>query len=345
MNRWLLLLFFLTGLTLSTEGSLSYRKLMGEGTPHWQHLRDPKDWSLLEKMELLYEKNQNATSLETPFKIPPIFHLIWLGPRPFPATSVENLRSWIAKHPGWRFQFWSDRPRELPCEGLHLQLVQNFQFSILGKAFEKSENWAEKSDLLRYEILGQQGGLYIDHDTFCLKSFESLLRGFDFFCCLEVPHETFVNRNLTCWNGLIGSCPGHPTLKKTMELIQLRWDAIEQRWKSRDAYSQTEIVMQRTYIAFTDALEETLDLLGNTDIVFPAAYFFAKSGIPSLYSEHLCNTTWDTYKERRSSLEKWTEKALKKIGHQGYRSFYILCIILSMTALCSGAALWRLYRQ
>jgi hypothetical protein len=300
-----------------------FSALMGKGTPHWDHLQHPTDLAMLERYESLYQRNKDAQfSTSTNQKIPSVIHFIWLGPKTFPSKSVENLRSWIAYHPDWKIKFWTDRDREPPCAGVEMIDISKVRFTKLERCFHDSRNWAEKSDLLRYEILLEEGGIYVDHDTYCIASFDPLVRGYDFFCCLEAPHEPFVGINITVWNGLIGSRPGHPALSKVIDLVADRWDDVGYRFRGRDLYSQVEVVMQRTYIAFTQALEGTLDQSGNTDIVFPAAYFFAKSGIPSIYSKHFSLTMWDSFKYRKSEIEKLGERSLSKIRRKSSKTMY-----------------------
>ncbi len=320
--------------------------LMGKGTSHWGYVHQECDLSLLEQMEALYQKNKNAQfTISNDYKVPPVIHFIWLGPKTFPPTSVENLRSWMAYHPEWTIKFWTDRDREPPCEGIEMVNVSNVVFTRLQKCFHDSHNWGEKSDLLRYEILLLEGGIYVDHDAYCIASFDPLVRGYDFFCCLEAPHEPFAGVNITTWNGLIGSRPGHPALAKVIDLVADRWETVGHKFRGNDLYSQVEVVMQRTYIAFTDALEGTLDQPGNTDIVFPAAYFFAKSEIPSIYSKHFCLTTWDSFKFRKSDLEKFGEKSLTKIKRKSSKILYAAGGFLLLSCLCLTLSLKLIHRR
>ncbi len=322
-----------------------FEGLMGKGTSHWAHLQQDGDWALFHQIQSLYQKNKDAQFTAAAVdKIPPVIHVIWLGPRTFPPKSVENLRSWIAYHPEWKIKFWTDRERDPPCAGIEMCDVRQFTFLRLKNCFDASQNWAEKSDVLRYEILFQEGGIYVDHDAYCIASFEGLVKGYDFFCCLEAPHEAFVGVNLTAWNGLIGSRPGHPAMEKVIDLVFDRWNSVGQAFRGRDAYSKVEVVMQRTYIAFTQALEGTLALPGNVDIVFPAAYFFAKSGIPSVYSKHFCLTTWDEYKSRSTDFEKFSEKSLRNIDRKSTRFLVVSSVILLISSLFLGLTLWQLKR-
>ena len=132
----------------------------------------------------------------------------------------------------------------------------------------------EKSDLLRYEILFQEGGIYVDHDASCLRPFDGLNRGYDFFCGLESPHESFVGRSVTCGNGVVGSRAHHPTIAKVIDLIAERWGPLGEKYRGEDEYSKIEIVMQRTHIALTDAIVETVDARGNRYRISGGLFFF-----------------------------------------------------------------------
>jgi hypothetical protein len=322
------LFFLLVAVNLVVYGQEldDFEGLMGKETAHWKHITEVRDLNMLGFAHDLYEKNKMAQYTQKGrYKIPAVIHFIWLGPRPFPPESVENVRTWIEKNPGWIVKFWTDRDRELPCEGMEKVLVEDFHFLKLGGPFEQSQNWGEKSDLLRYEVLYREGGVYVDHDANCLRSFEGMHRGYDFFCGLETPHEPFVGRSVTCGNAVIGASPRHPTMSKVIDLIAERWDALGEKYQGKDEYSRIEIVMQRTYIALTDATLQTIDRQGNVDIIFPAAYFLAKSGISPLYSRHLFSSTWIESKTKKTSEERTKEQALGKI-RQKNRNLTLLLI-------------------
>lgn len=326
----------------SSQDLDEFDELMGKATVHWRHVKQSCDLETLERAKAIYFKNKAAQyTREGAYKIPLVIHFIWLGPRSFPPESVENVRTWISLNPGWKVKFWTDRDREPPCEGMEKMLVQDFHFDKLGKCYEESQNWGEKSDLLRYEILHQQGGVYVDHDASCLRPFGGMNRGYDFFCCLETPHEPFVGRSVTFGNAVLGFRPGHPAMEKTIQLVADRWEDLGQKFRGNDEYSKIEIVMQRTYIALTLALEDTFNINGNVDIAFPAAYFFAKQGITPLYSKHFFVGAWDTFKERASEIERVSEKHLKKIRNKNRTLTCLLVGLLLFNGSILGFSLFQ----
>ncbi|MBI3211434.1 MAG: hypothetical protein HYZ47_01955, partial [Simkania negevensis] len=153
----------------------SFDRLLGLEGGGDAFIKTEKDRDDLRFYQKLYEKNKGYQFLSSPvLKIPAEVHLIWLGPRSFPKESVKHIRSWMSYHPDWTFHFWTDRERPPPCNGMQVHYVKDFPFQFLKKYYELSNNWGEKSDILRYEILYQEGGVYIDHDASCIRSFYPL---------------------------------------------------------------------------------------------------------------------------------------------------------------------------
>lgn len=291
-----------------------FENLMGKGTEHWCHITQDEDLLILEKFKALYQKNKSFLNVvDGEFKIPRVIHFIWIGPRPFPPLSVENIRTWIAKNPDWKVKFWTDRERPPPCNGMEVKKIQDFPFLFLGRCFDESQNYGEKSDILRFEILYQEGGLYVDHDANCLKNFDNLHRGYDLYCGFETPHPLVAGMNITAGIGVIGSRAEHPLIKMVIELISSHWGKIAKKYKGMDGYSRTQLVMERTYVMLTQALKKYRDQEQTVDIVFPAAYFFAKKGVVPLYSKHFFANAWADDDEKNREFEKNARRTMNKI--------------------------------
>ncbi len=166
----------------SASTSSDFESLTGKNLPSWEYVQTKEDFEHLHFFQQMYDLGKHL--IETPVdgvRIPKIVHFIWIGPKAFPRESVENVRTWMAKNPGWTFYFWTDRQRPLPCPGMQARMIQDFDFFKLRDCFSKSDNYGEKSDVLRYEILYREGGVYVDHDVKCFKSFDVLNRSYDFF--------------------------------------------------------------------------------------------------------------------------------------------------------------------
>jgi len=103
-------------------------------------------------------------------KIPKILHFIWLGNNQYPDYYYLFLNSWIIKYPDFIFCFWNDS-----------NLISLYNQSV----FDKSETYAQKSDIARYEILYMFGGIYVDCDFYSVTNIESLLSNIDCFSGYE----------------------------------------------------------------------------------------------------------------------------------------------------------------
>ncbi|HSX04836.1 MAG TPA: glycosyltransferase [Rhabdochlamydiaceae bacterium] len=348
-SRFVFFLFLMVSGFLFAEkaGEDEFNTLMGKETEYWDFIKKEEDVVALEKFRALYVKNKGRLFQTTgDFKIPKVIHFIWIGPRPFPPLSVENIRTWIAKNPDWKVKFWTDRDRPAPCNGMEVHKVDDFPFLFLKRFFEESQNYGEKSDVLRFEILFQEGGVYVDHDANCLRSFDNLHRGVDFYCGLEVPHPPLVGLGVTTGIGVVGSRPGHPIIKKVIDLISKEWQKIGKKYRGKDGYSRTQLVMERTYLMLTHALKKKcVDQAGNVDIVLPAAYFFAKKGIPPLYSKHFFANTWADDEEKNREFEKNARRAMEKIKQKNLTIRRIGKTVLSLNIIAFVAIFFYLVRK
>ncbi len=331
MNKYLIAFVLSSTLLFSIEKD-DFDLLMGKNTSHWTHVAQPIDVEALTRYKQLYERQKELKGRKSVAKIPKVVHFIWLGPRTFPRESVENVRTWMAKNPDWKFKFWTDRQRDAPCNGMETILIKKYPFPLLSRCYDSSENWGEKSDVLRFEILYTLGGVYVDHDANCLQPFDGMHGAYDFYCGLEAPHPLVAGLNITAGNGVIGSRPGHPVVKEVIDLMDQRWDELALKYSGKDGFSKTQIVMERTYLPLTLALRKKLDLPGNSDIVLPAAYFFAKPGIKPIYSQHFFANSWA--KDGSSAdFEKKTQKSLTKLDQKLQKTLILVGIFLSFNLL------------
>jgi len=149
-------------------------------------------WNILEE---LYQSNFINGTDRTP-RIPKIIHQIWLGSE-VPKKYDEWRESWKKFHPDWEYRLWTDED------------VEKLDFPLKDLYYSLS-NYGPKSDVLRYHLLYEFGGLYADTDFECLRSFEPLRR-FEFVSC--VGFSSFVE----IYVGLILSVPRHPIIKHVLE--------------------------------------------------------------------------------------------------------------------------------
>jgi len=151
----------------------------------------------------LYESYQRDFTISDDYQIPNLIHFIWLG-SPVPECSLQLIETWRDFHPSWTIKIWTD--------------ADVTEFNLQNKAaFDRAQNYGEKSDIFRYEILYRYGGVYLDTDFECLQPFDDLHRSAEFYT--GTIGGTAAYHCLL--NGLIGAKPGHPILKACIDNIQI----------------------------------------------------------------------------------------------------------------------------
>ena len=94
--------------------------------------------------------------------IPKIIHYYWFGGKQKPKLVKQCINSWKRYNPDYILKEWNES--NSPIE----------KYPFAKQAFEKKK-WAFVSDVIRLHALLNEGGLYLDTDVECLKSFDPLL--------------------------------------------------------------------------------------------------------------------------------------------------------------------------
>ena len=107
--------------------------------------------------------------------IPKIIHQIWLGDQS--KRPRKLIDTWIKKHPeknGWKHILWTED---------NLPLLKN------QAQFDAMNELAGKADILRYELLFNYGGMFIDADSECVTELDQqFFEDNEAFCCWENEH-------------------------------------------------------------------------------------------------------------------------------------------------------------
>jgi len=136
--------------------------------------------------------------------VPRILHLIWLG-SPLPYKFRRLVDGWRLQHPDYQVMFWDDAAAA--------------GFTKTNQAaFDNASNWGERSDILRYEVLYQFGGLYVDTDYECLQSLDSVL---DTRAQLVCGLGNNSDGAIEVQNGLLACAPGHPVMAELIHACSM----------------------------------------------------------------------------------------------------------------------------
>lgn len=347
MRSILLILIALTACTKQEKVAppgTDFESLMGKGLPAWEKfMQTPEDFANLAFFKDAFEQNKGLLEEKHGHcKIPKVVHFIWIGPKPFPRDSVENIRTWIAKNPDWTFKFWTDRERPLPHPAMQMAFVKDLQFLKVKRFYIESDNYGEKSDLLRYEILYQEGGVYADHDVKCMRSFTPLNEAYDFYCGMEVPFQTGLSTSVWPTNNLLGSVPGHPLLMSCMNWLEERWDQIERDYPGKDRESTIDRVSHRTFLVLGENFKKVANQMGRHDIAFPAFYFNAPKDEWAIWARHLYEGTWF---ENESAFEKMGRQRLMYISKKANKILLACSIMTGLNVLGFGILIVLMRRK
>jgi mannosyltransferase OCH1-like enzyme len=91
--------------------------------------------------------------------IPRILHMVWLGCEP-PAYFFENKRKWESLMPDWHVRCWRD------TDGVDGRVAERVRCAASG---------AQKADILRYAVMHEHGGVYVDADVTPHRSLDPVI--------------------------------------------------------------------------------------------------------------------------------------------------------------------------
>ncbi len=259
---------------------VSFDESMGKSANEFKFIFvNSDDAARYAKSKALFEKNMPSKVVATKKpRIPKIIHQIWLGPNLPPSNFAEFQARIKALHPDWEYHLWSEADlEELKLENWDL--------------VEKSQNWAEKSDIIRGDLLDRFGGVYMDVDFDMYHSLNELHEKYDFYAGMEHPHKIATTNNRV-WVGIsiMASCPHHPIIVNWKRRVRNNWDDVDLRFSS-----QVEKVINHTYFNFTHAVMQEIDKEGYVDMLFPATYFYP---IAPNYAAKRRDTTFRVWREK-----------------------------------------------
>jgi GT2 family glycosyltransferase len=93
--------------------------------------------------------------------IPKIIHQLWIGNKPAP---TKFMNTWRDKNPDFEYIFWNEEEF----------IKRNFKFDCQEK-IDDIEEINGKADIMRWEILREYGGIFLDADSICIEPIDEEL--------------------------------------------------------------------------------------------------------------------------------------------------------------------------
>ena len=98
--------------------------------------------------------------------IPKVIHYIWFGGKPLPKLAEKCIKSWRKFCPDYEIKRWDESNLDIS------------KYKFAQDAYD-SKKYAFASDVMRTEILYNEGGVYLDIDVELLKPIDNILQDVD----------------------------------------------------------------------------------------------------------------------------------------------------------------------
>lgn len=203
--------------------------------------------------------------------IPRVIHMAWLGPKPLTELNRRCILSWIDLHPDWRVYVWCDEQSQPNLSGLPHARIHEAGLAT-GGLFRAAPNFGEASDILRYELLREFGGVWTDCDVECLRPIDEVAGAGMFACAGSHPSYPQIE------NAVMGACPEHPLIESLVRALPL-WCA---QYPDADTIYRTGPVYldwwARVWMGRRFEFSEH-PVRGNSLTIYPKSYFYQEAGV------------------------------------------------------------------
>lgn len=207
--------------------------------------------------------------------IPKIIHYCWFGKNKMPEDILFFINTWKKYCPDYEIREWNED---------NFDINQN----LYCKEAYEAKKWAFVSDYVRLKVLYDYGGIYMDTDIEVCKSFNDLLI---YNSCLGFESDTKIQ------TGMIAACKNNEWIK----LLLLYYS--EQHFKKENGKcnmtTNVEIITKMIKEKYNIKLNNTFQMFGDNNVIFPFEYFCAKNLIDGkiyktekTYTIHHFNGSW-----------------------------------------------------
>lgn len=128
---------------------------------------------------------------------------IWIGPKPAP---LKWMYTWRDKHPDWEYSIFTDT----------MLKNRRWKNQHLIDAYYQARLWPGVSDLIRYELLYENGGFIAEADMICFENIEELLQSPEdhAYTCFE--NEVYRGNNV---QPIMAANPGNEFVKHIIDTL------------------------------------------------------------------------------------------------------------------------------
>ncbi|KAH3723801.1 hypothetical protein DPMN_049595 [Dreissena polymorpha] len=152
-------------------------------------------------------------------RIPHNIHQIWIRHHNTTETDIEvpeqfeqYMKTFPKWNPSWKYYFWTHRTSIKLLEERHPELLTFYYKTLVP---------VQKSDLMRYVVVYEFGGLYVDLDTSCLRSLDIVTTKYSCIVLPEPFEDGIIWENIPYRipNGVFLCRAKHPFLEQVLRTI------------------------------------------------------------------------------------------------------------------------------
>lgn len=92
-----------------------------------------------------------------------VVHFLWIGNSKLPSEYQKGLQSFYSKHPHWKVNLWFQSDVE--------KILKTSKYSI-----ERFTSFINRYNFVKYHILAQHGGWFVDLDIIWKKSLDEIIK-------------------------------------------------------------------------------------------------------------------------------------------------------------------------
>jgi len=156
---------------------------------------------------------------ENSYCVPKKIHFVWIG-KEIPENYQANIITFVELNPLYevildRIYCLNDRKSEIFC--IDSILAREISEYTVKDLFDKEDNMGAKADIIRYEIVYRNGGVYYDTDSICVKPLNDVLT------------HSFVSSRVDEYHNVNNSVFGFPKGSRFLEFVLrlLRWNILK----------------------------------------------------------------------------------------------------------------------
>lgn len=235
--------------------------------------------------------------------IPKIIHYCWFGGKELPESAKKCIESWKKYCPDYEIKRWDES---------NIDIHEN---RFISQAYQ-AKKYAFVSDYVRFKVLIEEGGIYLDTDVQLMKSLNDLLDKHAF-----MGFEKIGNTVSGVAPGLIIGSEPHASF--LYDMVNL-YNQLAYFDEQSNPIAKTVVKYLTDYLVEKGCIVEDRLQIVDDIVLYPSEYFCPKdyeSGeihlTENTYSIHHYDSTW--WEPKALYLKKLSEKYGKKKGLILYR--------------------------